>query len=793
LLRILDRKLLRELYRSKGLLLAITSIIALGVMCYVAMQSAYHNLQAAKRSYYRQCRMADFWVDVKKIPTSELEPLARLPGVVETRSRIQFSAIVDIEDVAEPLNGIVISMPRRRQPVINDVVIRKGGYFTDRRDNEVIVNDSFAREHGLFPGQWIHLLLNNRRQELFIVGTAISSEFTYLLGPGSIVPDPKRLGVFYIKREYAEEVFDFEGAANQVVGRLSPDTARQPDVFLRRAETVLDDFGVFNATPLKRQASNQFLTAEIDGLGAFATVVPVIFLAVAALVLNVLITRLARQQRVVIGTLKALGYSNRQVFLHFLKFGLSVGLLGGAIGGLLGYLVSLWMTVTYRQFFEFPELRADVYWHTNAVGLVVSLACALVGSLRGARSVLRLNPAEAMRPEPPQRGGAVLLERVTCLWSRLTAGWRIALRNIFRHRLRTTAGLFAATMGAGLLVVGFMMTEGQSFFLDFQFHRVTRSDIDLAFKETHGRDALDEVRNLPGVDHAEPVLDVACNFVHGPYRRKGAVTGLLPDATLTTPRNTRGERIRVPSSGVVVSRALAEILHVAPGDQVTMIPIKGERRPVDIEVVRVADSYMGLAVYADIRYLSRLVGEEFAVSGAQLVTDQDRSVLNRLNYELKRMPGVQSITSRRDMIRNITETLLENQYVFIGLIIIFAGTIFFGSIVNASIVSLTERQREVATMRALGYGPWRIGAMFLRESMLITLFGTLLGFPVGYVLMILTAASYENELIRFPVISAPWVWWGTFLLAIVFGLLAHAAVQWNIHRMNFLEALQAKE
>jgi len=171
--KVLDRKLLRELYRSKGLLLAITSIIALGVMCYVAMQSAYQNLQAAKLNYYYQCRMADFWIDVKKVPVTELEPLGSMPDVVEVRSRIQFSAIVDIEDVAEPLNGIVISMPARRQPVLNDIVIRKGGYFTDRRDNEVIVNDSFAREHGLFPGQWIHLLLNNRRQELFIVGTAI--------------------------------------------------------------------------------------------------------------------------------------------------------------------------------------------------------------------------------------------------------------------------------------------------------------------------------------------------------------------------------------------------------------------------------------------------------------------------------------------------------------------------------------------------------------------------------------------------------------------------------------------
>lgn len=790
---VLDRKLLRELYRSKGLLLAITSIIALGVMCYVAMQSSYRNLQAAKSQYYRQCRMADFWIDVKKVPNTELDVLADLPGVVEIRSRIQFSAIVDIEDVAEPLNGIVISMPDHQQSVLNDIVMRKGGYFTDRRENEVIVNDAFARQHGLFPGQWIHLLLNNRRQEMFVVGTAISSEFTYLLGPGSIVPDPKRLGVFYVKRKYAEEVFDFDGAANQLVGRLSPSTARQPDVFLRQAEMQLNDYGVFSATPLKRQASNQFLSAEIEGLGGFATVVPVIFLAVAALILNVLITRLARQQRVVIGMLKALGYANRQVFLHFLKFGLSVGVAGGVAGGILGYLVSFWMTVTYRKFFEFPELDAKVHWYTLIVGMIVSLLCALSGSLYGARSVVRLLPAEAMRPEPPSRGGAVLLERVGWFWRRLSSGWRIALRSVFRHRLRTAAGLFAATMGAGLLVTGFMMTEGQRYFLDFQFHRVTRSDIDLAFKEEHGWDALDEVRRMPGVDHAEPTLNVACNFLHGPYRRKGGVMGLLPDATLTIPRDTRGRQIRLPSSGVVMSQALAEILHVVRGDYVTLVPIKGERRPVDVQVVRVADSYLGMSVYADIHYLSRVIDEEFAISGAQLVTDQNPRVLNRLHRELKQMPGVQSINSRRDMIRNISETLLQNQYIFIGLIVIFAGTIFFGSIVNASIVSLTERQREVATMRALGYGPWRIGAMFLRESMLVNMVGSLLGLPVGYLLMTMTAASYDNDLMRFPVISANWVWWGTLLLAVLFALLAHAVVQWKIYRTDFLEALNAKE
>ena len=137
---------------------------------------------------------------------------------------------------------------------------QSGGYFTDRRDNEVIVNEAFARRHGIHPGQRIHLILNNRRQELFVVGTAISSEFVYLVAPGSIAPDPEHFGVFYLKRTFAEEVFDFGGAANQIVGTVGSDASQdRPQEMLRRIETMLAPYGVVTSYARRTQASNQFL------------------------------------------------------------------------------------------------------------------------------------------------------------------------------------------------------------------------------------------------------------------------------------------------------------------------------------------------------------------------------------------------------------------------------------------------------------------------------------------------------------------------------------------------------
>lgn len=793
-MNMLDRKLVRELYRSKGLLLAITSIVAVGMTCFVSMRSAYHNLQQAKIEYYRQCRMADFWIDLKKAPLAEIALLEKIPGITQITPRIQFAATVDLEDVPKPINSLVLSLPDTRQPVINDIVLKQGDYFTDRRQNEVIVNASFARHHNLYPGSWIHLLLNNRRQELFVVGTAVSSEFTYLLGPGALVPDPSSFGVFYLKQSYAEEVFDFDGAANQVVGRLAPQQQHRIDAVLQEAERQLDSYGVFSTTPVKLQVSNQFLEGEIAGLGATAAIIPVIFLLVAALVLNVLITRLTRQQRTVIGTLKALGYTDSQVFLHFLKFGLSVGIVGGVLGSILGYLSATGMTVMYRQFFEFPELRSGFYWYTHVVGMVVSLLCAVFGSLHGARAMLRLQPAAAMRPEPPRVGRRIWLERIGPLWSALSSSSRMTLRGIFRHRLRTLAGVFAAAMGAGLLAAGFMMTEIQSFLIDFQFHEVMRSDVDLAFESERGEAAWDEVKQLPGVDRAEPTYQVACTFEHGPHRRKGGVTGLLSDAQLTIPRDNQQRPIAIPDTGVVLTDRLADILGAQAGDTIRIIPVKGERRPVEATVAQVSDSYIGLSAYAEIHYLSRLIDGQFTMTGAQLALnnkDADRLALYR---ELKLTPSVQSVTARQDMIDNLIKTLINNQFVFIGILVLFSGIVFFGSVVNSSLVSLAERQREVATFRAMGYGPWEVGGLFLRENLIVNSIGTMLGLPFGYSLVILTSLAYEqNDLIRLPVVSAPWVWFATLLLAFVFVLCAQAVVQWRVHRMDYLEALKVKE
>jgi putative ABC transport system permease protein len=369
----------------------------------------------------------------------------------------------------------------------------------------------------------------------------------------------------------------------------------------------------------------------------------------------------------------------------------------------------------------------------------------------------------------------------------------MVLRGVIRNRVRTAAGVFAAAMGASILVSGFMMIEATFYLIDFQFKWLLRTDIDLTFKDERGIEALTEAANLPGVDRAEPLLAVGCTFFHGPYRKKGGITGLAPGATLTVPRDIDARPIRVPDSGLAMSRKLAEILHLKRGDVVRFRPVKGLRRMHEAQVVEISDSYLGTTVYADIHYLSRLIGEDFALTGVQLATDQNPAHTAALYRQLKRMPALQGVHSRADMIRNLEKSLLDLIWISVLVLVLFAGVVFFGSILNSSLVSLAERQREVATLRVLGYGPWEIGSLLLRESLIVTLIGTVLGMPIGYGLSELIARAYDTEMFRFPVVSSAGTWIWTLVLAVVFALSAHLAVQWAVHRTDWLEALQAKE
>jgi len=790
---VLDRKRRRDFVALKGMLMAVAAIVAIGVGSYVGMLATYVNLSQAKSHYYSQCRMADFWIDLKKAPLSEVERLRDTPGVTELRERIAFPIRVDLQGVEQLVTGMALSMPAEPLPVINNFVLRRGSYFTETRRNEVIISEKFAEARDIDPGDMLHLIMDGQRKQVYVVGTAISPEFIYCAPPGSIVSQPKNYGVFFMKRDYMEDVFGFHGACNNVVGLLTPD-ARQhnPAAVLKQLADALENNGVFTSYLLKNQFSNATLSSEMSGVQSMATFLPLMFLGVAALILNVLMIRIAEQQRTIVGTLKALGYYNRQIFWHFIQFGLVVGAVGGLAGCLLGYWISGGMTFLYKGFFEFPRLVNQLYPGIMISGEIISLVFAVLGTVHGVRLVAKLNPAEAMREQAPPVGGSVFLERWPWFWSRLDFRWQMILRGLLRNASRTLIAIIAGALGASIVVMAFGLANSMDKMLSFQFDKIMRNDFSISFRDEQSDEALNMASRLPGVLKAEPLFNVAGTFVHGNHRKKGVITGLLPDGTMTLPHDARGNVVAVPSSGVLITVRMAELLDVREGDTLRFTPVKGIRNEHEINVVKIIKSMLGMVVYADFNYLNRMLGQSSTVTDIQLKTAFTPAEQAAFYAQLKAMPQIQSISDVHKQKVDM-KTQFQSMLSMSTVMVIFAAIIFFGSILNASLIAIAERKREIATFRVLGYTPGEVSSIFLRENMTLNVIGTFLGMPLGYYLLAGMLMSFQTDAYSFPTYVAFSTWIYTFVLALLFVLSAQWVVHRSILKLNWIEALSMKE
>lgn len=788
--RVLARKLVRDILARKGSILAVVAIVGVGIGSYVGFSAVYRDLDGARAAYYRDYRLADFTVNVKRAPARVVQAVAALPNVREVRGRVAIRVRLDLPGHDDLLTGTAISLPERPRPVLNDILLRSGTWFTARR--QAIVNEAFARANGLAPGSHIRVVLLDQEHDLLVVGTAMSPEFVYLIPGEGIAPDPARFGVLYLPERFLQETADLDGAWNELVGLAHDNSRTALDNTLMLIEERLDPYGVTQTTPVQELPSARFLADELRGLGVSCTVMPAVFLIVAALVLNVLMGRLVAQQRPVIGTLKALGYSSLTVGGHYVAFGLVVGLAGGVAGVAFGRWLQGAMLDLYRQFYAMPGIRTHLYPDVFLKGLAVCFAFGLLGSLRGVRYATRLEPAEAMRPPPPERGGRVFLERLRPLWRPLPFEWKMILRTIFRNPFRSTVSVVASVVATALICSTLCMTDAVDYLMRYEFERVSHQDLTVAVRDPRGSEAAAEVARLPGIGAVEAELVVPCDLSVGSRRRRVGITGLPPRGSLHTPLDAAGRPIRPPDEGLVLTRKLAEVMGVEVGDVVTLRPLLGRRQPAEAVVVAEVDSFLGLSAYADARYLSRLMGEE-RCGNALLVAEQRGAPRRPFLTALAERPSVVGTNARERALTQMEETLAKTLWISLFFLVLFAGLIAFGSVLNAALVSLSERQREAGTLRVLGYYPRQVAGIFSGESLLLNAVGVALGVIAGIGLTHLLARAYDTELYRFPVVIRRLRLAESAAAMFGFVGLAQLVVYRLVRKLNWIEVLKVKE
>jgi len=786
----LDRKLFRDLRRVRGQAIAIGLIILCGVASWVTVLIAYRGLTGTRDAYYREYRLADLFATVKKAPTAVADRLEKVPGVRSVRSRIVFEVTIDLPAVPEPCFGRVLSLPDRRRRVINDIHLAKGRWFEGDGNRETIVGDRFAKVHRLGIGDRIQVIMNNRKEALTIVGTALSPEYVYMIrGAGEILPDPAHFTVLWLSRSFAESAFDFKDAANEFVAMLDP---RVPErQVIEDVDRVLDRYGGWGAYGRKDQISNRYLSDEIEGLKGTATMVPTVFLGVAAFVLHMLLGRLVRTQRTQIAVFRAFGYSTRTIAWHYVKLSLLISSAGAVIGTAVGAAMSRSLLEEYGRFYQFPMLRFRLEPMVIVSGVGVSMFFAVLGAQQAARRAARLKPADGMRPEAPGIFRRTPIERWAFLWRRIGFVWRMVVRSVARAKLRAAFTVGGVALSTSIILLALFSGDSMDEMIAFDSEKVNLQDIRVTFSSDRGTAALYEIRSLPGVRAAEPELIVPVKLVNGRREKTSAILGMPAEGRLRRVLDADANELAKPTHGLLLTRKLAEILGVAAGDELEVRVLEGKKAVLRLPVEGTVDEYLGAAAYADLGVLSRWIGEEEAMNSVRILADASRE--EELTRTLKGLPAVQSVTVKKQSVEVFRETLAASMGIMTGVLSLFSGVIAFGVIYNASRIALAEKERTLASLRVLGFTRREVAAVLSNENFLLTAVAIPLGLGLGALFCLALAHFYNTDLYRFPVVFRIETLAITAALIVTFTIVANLAVRRRLNRLNLVEALKSRE
>jgi putative ABC transport system permease protein len=787
-MRALHRKLYRDLWHLRGQLVAIALVVACGVAVFISTRSAYESLLISRATYYADYRFADVFVHLKRAPDALAARLARIPGVARVQPRIVFDVTLDVPGLAEPATGRLQSIPERRVPILNDLHLRRGRWVEPGRRDEVIVSEAFAAANHLEVGDTLGAILNGRWETLRIVGIALSPEYVYEIRGSDIFPDNRRFGVLWTSRDAMGPAFDMDGAFNDVVLSLAPG-ASEAEV-IAEVDRLLERYGGLHAVGREDWISHRFLADEINQNQVFGTVLPAIFLGVAAFLLNIVLSRLVVTQRDQIAVLKAFGYAHWTVAAHYLQFALVAVAAGSALGTAAGLWLGMLVNRLYVDFYRFPVLRFEAGPSVIGLAIVIAGGSALLGAWAAARRALALPPAEAMRPEPPPNFHAGPLERAG-LRDVLSPPVRMILRNVLRRPARALAAVVGMAFAVAILIVGRYFVDAIEYLADVQFRLVQRDDVTLGFQEALPERVRHELGHLPGVLRAEPFRAVPAQLRFEHRSRRVGLTGLDPDGELHRLIDTRLRPVPVPADGVLLTTTLAEVLGVGAGDQLTVEVLEGSRPRRRVRVAGTVDELIGFNAYMDRRALHRLMREDGALSGAFLAVEPSQAP--RLYGELKRMPAVAGVAIREVALKSFEDTLARSMGIFVTVLVGFACVVAVAIVYNAARIALSERGRELASLRVLGFTRREVAVLLLGEQALLTILAVPLGYAIGYQMSMAIARQYQWELFRLPLVVRFETY--VFALLVLIGAAVGSAllVRRRLDRLDLVEVLKTRE
>jgi len=766
----------------KGQVFAITLVIISGVATFIMFITTMHSLDRTRNSFYNDYNFADVFVYLKRAPESLKEKIKEVPGVNQVETRVSAYVKLDISGFPEPVTGHIISVPDDGQPLMNRLYIRKGRLADPAKDNEVVINENFANAHGFNLGDQFAAIIQGKWKKLTITGIALSPECVLVMRPFSMSPDFKRYGILWMSRKAISRAYNMEGAFNDIVLTLYP--GANVNEVLRELDNIVDRYGGFGAYARKDQISHRLLNEEFNMLRNMSKIFPTIFIFVAAFLLNVVMSRTINTQREQLAALKAFGYDNIAIGIHYaqlvfliifagLVFGIATGIwLGKILGGI------------YMVVYRFPSLVFVLKPWVVISAILISIVSALMGTLHSLWRASKQPPAEAMRPEPPAKYQITLLEKMG-IGRTLSQPSRIIVRNIERKPVRTLLSIIGIAVACATMISSGFFKDSVDYMVNVQFVLSQKEDMSVGFVEPTSYKALYEIQAMEGVHYAETFRTVPVRFRFGRSSYKTTINGIEPNSRLHPLLDSNLKAVTLPQEGIILNDYLGKMLGVKAGDMLTVEALEGSKAIRQVQVAALVKLYLGVMGYMDVKALNRLMKEGDAISGIYLTADPQYQ--DKLYRSFVNMPRVSGTVVRKNEIRNFYEVQAKGMLFFTFIATLMACSICIGVVYNNARIALSERSRELSSLRVLGYTRGEISYILLGELAIIALAAIPLGFLIGHALCAYIAEILQSDLFRVPLV----IELNTFALAAAV-VLASASISGLIvrHRLDHLDLVE---
>jgi putative ABC transport system permease protein len=784
----LDQKLRRDMGQMATQVLAIAMVMASGVAMYTMALYSLNSLKTSQQTYYQRYRFADIFCNAVRLPEELVSRIQAVPGVSAVDRRVVYPALLDMPTMEEPVAGRLLSWPDAGRPRLNDLVLAGGRWLDPDRNDEVLATYSFFTAHQLQLNERLSFVINGRKRLLRVVGVVYSPEYIVQIQPGSLLPDYRRYGVFWMSHRHLSAAVDMQGAVNDVT--LALERGANETAVISAVDELLAPYGGTGAIGRIHHVSHRFLEDEIQQLTIMAWVAPTIFLLVAAFLLNVMLGRIVALQREQIAVLKACGFYDWQIGVHYLKLALLIAVVGAGLGLLFGYVLGRNTTEMYADIYRFPVQHGPLTGRMVWGSLLISTGAAVIGTWRSIAAVISLPPADAMRPATPTYFGTSWLERIGLgRWLPQTA--RMLLRQIQRQPIKSLSTVFGMAMALAIMILGSFSLDAIRYLIWFQFEYAQRQDATVVFNQVTHQDVVNELKSFPGVLEVQAFRSMPMQLQFKQAARKVGVVALGTEAPLYRLVNVHERIVPVPPEGLVLSEKLADVLGAVLGDRVILTSLEGPRRTAELEVIQIVTEYGGLNAYVSPSVLARWSHLPDVCSGVHLKLDA--AATTEVYRILKNTPRVASVNLKGAAMRSFEETFAANILTMRLFNLIFTVVIAFGVVYNHARISFAEQSRDLATLRVIGFTNGEVTTLLLGELAILTVAALPPGCAIGWGLAAMLVWGLDTENYRIPLVIEPSTYWFAMLVVVIASLFSGMSMLRKTWALDLVSVLKARE